>query len=170
MSGNEKTSAGRKKYQGANQEGPARRSPYPMSRLAPVIELVDLAREIGEADKLLNVRVSAKLKVIADQIRGLQQEARAILDEARRDQELNHARCNFQRKPGHVYHLYEKEDDRRYFSMLSPEDWRGNPPHTFVGSFRLENDMSWTPAEEADKPDETAALVDRLLLHHSSPR
>ena len=113
---------GSKKIQGTKHLGPDRSAPYPVSRLAPAIELVDLAREISNADKMLNARVSAKLKVIADQIKALQHEARTILAEANRDQELNHARCSFQRKPGNTYHLYKKGDGTTYFSMLSPAD------------------------------------------------
>lgn len=133
------------KHEGTGSERPDRSSPYPVSRLAPAFEPVDLSREISEADRLLNTRVRARLKVIADQIRFLQQEARSILAEARRDQELNHARCGFQRKPGKIYHLYRKDNGTTYFSLLSPDDWRNRPPHDFVGSYRLENDMGWTP-------------------------
>jgi hypothetical protein len=152
------------KYQGGRHRGPGRSSPYPVSRLAPAIELVDLAREIGEADRMLNLRVSSKLKVIADQIRSLQEEARTVLAEARQDQELNHARCSFHRKPGNTYHLYRKEDGTAYFSMLSPADWRGQPPHDFAGSYRLENDMSWTPLAKGEREDDdTRSLIEHLL-------
>ena len=122
-------------------------SPHPVSRLSPPFGLVDLAKEIDQADKMVKARVSAKMQVIADQIRALQEEARRALAEARHDQELHHARCTFTRLPGQVYHLYEKRNGGRYFSMLSPDDWQGKPPHAFVGSFRLETDMSWTPTE-----------------------
>lgn len=152
-----------KKYQGETHAGPDRSSPYPVSRLAPAIELVDLAKEIDQADRMLNARVGAKLKVIADQIKSLQHEARSILDEAKRDQELNRARCTFQRKPGKIYHLYAREDGNTYFSMLSPEEWPLDPPHTFVGSYRLENDMSWTPLDEDSEEDDTRTLVEHLL-------
>ena len=37
------------------------------------------------------------------------------------------------------------DNGERYFSMLSPEDWRGAPPHRFEGSYALEADMRWTP-------------------------
>jgi hypothetical protein len=157
---------GSKKYQGTKHPGPDRSAPYPVSRLAPAIELVDLAREISAADKMLNARVSAKLKVIADQIRALQHEARSILAEANRDQELNHARCNFQRKPGNTYYLYKKEDGTTYFSMLSPADWKDKPPHEFMGSYRLENDMSWNPVGENHVEDDTRFLVEHLLAAH----
>ncbi len=152
-----------KKYHGPTHEGDERSAPYPVSRLAPAIELVNLAKEIADADKMLNVRVSSKLKVIADQIRALQSEAKAVLDEAKRDQDLNHAQCNFQRKPGMVYHLYQKPDKSQYFSMLSPEDWRGQAPHEFVGSYRLENDMSWSLIGKSKESDNTRALIEHLL-------
>ena len=56
-------------------------SPYPVSSLSPSFELVDLAKQISEADAMINTRVSAKLRVIADQIRALQAEAKmAVFD------------------------------------------------------------------------------------------
>ena len=143
--------------------GPDHSAPYPVSRLAPPIALVDLAREIEQADQMVNVRVSAKLRVIADQIKALQEEARTVLEEAQQDQDLHHAQCAFKRLPGHIYHLYQKEDGSRHFSMLSPEDWQSAPPHTFLGSYRLEADMSWTPSEKLDTPDDSRKLVERLL-------
>jgi len=153
-----------KKHQGLpRHRGPDHAAPYPVSRLAPAIDLVDLARQITQADAMINTRTSAKLKVIADQVKALQAEARSVLEEARRDQDLNHAQCSFKRRPGHIYHLYRREDGSRYFSMLSPEDWRDGPPHGYEGSYRLEADMSWTPAEALDTPDDSRELVQRLL-------
>ena len=148
---------------GKPHTGPDSTAPYPVSRMAPAIELVDLAQEIAEADSRLASMAHGKLKVIADQVRALQQEARAILDATRRDQLLHRASCNFKRQPGHTYHLYRKDEAHCYFSMLSPEEWGGSPPHRYEGSFRLENDMSWTPLEEIDRPDETRTIVERLL-------
>lgn len=153
-----------KKHEGKERHhGPDRSSPVPVSRLAPPIELVDLAREIEQADKMLNTRLSSKLRVIADQIRSLQREARCALEEARQDQRLHRIRCNFQRRPGQVYHLYRKNDGSLYFSMLSPEEWSGNPPHSFQGSFRLETDMSWTSMDKPDNLVDAERIVRRLL-------
>ena len=54
--------------------------------------------------------------------------------------------------------------------MLSPADWRGEPPHPFLGSYRLEADYSWTPADKADVTDETGDLVAQLLHIGGLPR
>lgn len=119
-------------------------SPYPVSRLAPSFDLVDLAREISKADDMLSVQTKGKLRLLAEQIRGLQREAKKILEETKRNQELHRAQCGFAKKPGRIYHLYRLENGRLIFSMLSPEDWGDRLPYIFEGSFRLENDMSWT--------------------------
>jgi hypothetical protein len=139
---------GLERYRGPKLGGPARTSPYPMSRLAPAHDLVDMARQIAEADHVIGTVVHAKLEVIAEQIRSLQAQARAVLEDARDNAALHRAHCRFQKKPGHVYHLYRRSDGSTYLSMLSPVEW-GDPPDEPLGSYRLELDMSWSPAGEA---------------------
>ena len=140
---------GRLSHSGANfapvsnkHDGPDNTSPYPVSRLAPAFDLVDVAAEIQRADAMLGAVTEGKLRLIAEQMLALRKQAEEILASAKDNADLHRAACAFTRRPGQVYHLYERPDGRRYFSMLSPDDW-GTPPHTFVGSFRLQSDMSW---------------------------
>jgi hypothetical protein len=144
-------------------------SSYPVSRLAPPFALIDLAREIAHADEMLSNRAGAKLEVIARQVRLLQEQAREILDQTRRDQQLHRARCNFQKKPGQIYHLYRNQQDESLLSLLSPSDWRGRPPHRFEGSFRLESDGSWTPAEAIarEQAEDPLKTLQALLLRQA---
>jgi hypothetical protein len=123
-------------------------SPYPVSRLAPSYELVDLANEISRADDMLTVQASGKLRLLAEQIKVLQKEAHKILHETRRNQELHRAECNFKKKVGQIYHLYRKDDETLLFSLLSPEEWGRRLPYAYVGSYRLTSDMSWQDISE----------------------
>jgi hypothetical protein len=125
-------------------------APYPLSRLSAPINLIDVAREIQAADSLLSAVAGGKLEAIARQIRALQAEAARTLAEAQIDAELHRVRCSFKKIPGKLYHLYERPDAERYFSLLSPDDWAGQPPHRFCGSFRLEADMRFTAAEQLE--------------------
>lgn len=138
-------------------------APYPVSRLAPAFAAPDLAAEVARAEAMLSARTGAKLRVIADQIKALQAEAHKVLQEAREEQALTQAECAFQRRPGQVYHLYRRADGSRYFSLLAPADWQDDPPHPWVGSYRLEPDHSWTPAAHLGQPDDTGELVRQLL-------
>jgi Protein of unknown function (DUF2452) len=142
-----------KKHQGPNHEGSGRSSPYGLSRVAPTMRLVDVAKEIEQADERISQMTSGKLRVIADQIRDLQAQAKGILARAERDLILHRAACGFSRTPGQVYYLYEKANGTHLWSLLSVEDWRGRPPHRFKGAYRLEGDQSWTPIDEIDVDD-----------------
>lgn len=138
-------------------------SPYPVSRLAPPVDLVDAAREIQKADDTIKNHVGSKLHVIAQQMRALQAQAERVMEDAHRDAQLHRAKCQFKKRPGHIYHLYEKPCGTLYFSMLTPADWNGNPPHEPMGSYRLEADMSWTPTEKIEEQEQAAVDVTRLL-------
>lgn len=123
---------------------PDRASPYPVSRLAPAFDLVDIAREIQDADRVLGAVVGGQLDVIAEQIRALQDKARSLLARAERDGELHRATCQFKKRPGATYHLYRRPNGELFFSMISPAEWGAQTPHPFEGSYRLELDMSFT--------------------------
>ena len=158
-------SEGTKRDDGAKHHGPQSTSPYPMSRLAPVHDLVDVARRIQEADAVVGAVASAELTLIADQNRRLQEEAQRVLDRTRRNLELHRARCSFARKPGGVYHLYRRPDGDLWFSMIGPTEWAPDPSREFAGTYRLELDQSWTRLDEGAAETERAPheLLERLL-------
>jgi len=144
---------------------PNRSAPYPLSRLAPRFDLVSAAQEIEAADTMVAAVASAELDAIARQIRTLREQAEQVLERARHDAELHRAECRFRKQPGKVYHLYrEPSSGRSYFSLLSPEDWAGAPPHPFLGSYLLGIDLRWTPTAPGAAPvDPGIAHVRRLL-------
>jgi hypothetical protein len=148
--------------------GEARSAPYALSRLSGKVSLVDVAREIEHADQWIASTASAQLSVIAEQIAALREKAQQVLARAQENAELHRAEARFTRRPGTVYHLYERAPGQRYWSMLSPKEWGGSPPHTFVGSYRLEPDQSWTPLSEIAERD--AQRIEDLTSFLTSKR
>ncbi|HEX6239836.1 MAG TPA: DUF2452 domain-containing protein [Polyangiales bacterium] len=149
--------------------GPSRAAPYALSRLSGPVSLVEVAREIEQADQWLASTASAKLGVIAEQMRALREAAQRVIDRAARDAELHRAEARFKRYAGRTYHLYERAGGALYWSLLSPADWGGEPPHSFRGSYRLEADQSFTElgvddaAGDAD-PNEVAGWLKQRLF------
>jgi len=123
-------------------------SEYPTSRLSAPFEPIDQSQMIAAADRMLGVVAGGKLKIIHEQIEYLKNKARDIITTAERDMQLNRVSCSFEKRAGHTYHLYERGEDNLYFSLLSPDEWGGNPPHRFVGSYKLEPDFTWTEVVE----------------------
>lgn len=157
---------------GPKHEGAQRSSPYAVSRLAPPHDLVDVARQIQEADAMLGAVAHGRLETIAQQMRALKAEAERILEETRRSLDLHRARCSFVKRPGGVYHCYRRASGEVWLSMIGPGEW-GAPSEdrSFVGTYRLELDQSWTPLAGEHAGEDRAAsdvpapreLVTRLL-------
>ncbi|EDQ90283.1 uncharacterized protein MONBRDRAFT_3023, partial [Monosiga brevicollis MX1] len=120
-------------------------------------DLVALAQVVQQADDYTRATVGSKLELITQQIQFLQQQARQVLEEAKKDVSLAHARCNFKRIPNRIYHLYRRTnpdlDGEKYFSMLSPQEWGDRLQDEHLGSYRLEPDHSWTPIERIAERD-----------------
>ena len=110
-------------------------------------DLVNLGIQNNIGESHIKSVTLGKLKIIAEQIKHLQNQAADILQEANINLYLNNAKCNFRKIKGKIYHLYEKNDEY-FFSMLSPEEWNNKPPYRFVNSYKLEEDMSWTSIDE----------------------
>ncbi|XP_041837695.1 uncharacterized protein C1orf50 homolog isoform X1 [Melanotaenia boesemani] len=121
-----------------------------------------------KGDDFIKANACNKLTVIADQIRYLQEQARKTLEEAKRDADLHHAACNIVKKPGNMYYLYQRPSGQKYFSIISPKEWGLSCPHSFIGAFKLQHDMSWTPMDKVDKRDAEMAIMDKLLSQQTA--
>ena len=148
-----------KKYSGENFRGPDHASPYPVSRLGAPVSLVDTAQFIESASSTIALRTNAQLEVIVEQMKALQERAREIIEQASRDVDLIHAECRFHRVPGRIYHLFERGDGHRYFSMIGPDEFGGAVPPGFIASYRYEHDESWTRVDEMDARDRRRAEI-----------
>lgn len=126
-------------------------------------DLVQLATEIQRADTFVHANACNKLQIIAQQIRFLHSQAERVLLEAKTNADLHHAACNFVKTPGSVYHLYKRPSGQKYLGMLSPEEWQS--PHEFLGSYRLENDQSWTPIQRIAEKDNELSTINKILSH-----
>jgi hypothetical protein len=130
--------------------------------------LVEVAKEIEQADQWIASTANAKLSTIAAQMRTLREAAEQVLAKAERDAALHRAEAHFKRYPGRVYHLYERADGSRYWSLLSPEEWQARMPHAFIGSFRLETDQSFTALDQGAQAAQGEPALDAWLRARSS--
>ncbi|TNM88304.1 hypothetical protein fugu_004558 [Takifugu bimaculatus] len=96
-------------------------SAYQTNRAGDPQDLVALASQVQKGDDFIKANACNKLTVIADQIRYLQEQARKVLQDAKRDADLHHAACNIVKKPGNIYYLYQRPSGQKYFSIISPK-------------------------------------------------
>ncbi|TNN79628.1 putative protein C1orf50 [Liparis tanakae] len=117
-------------------------SSYQTNRVGDPMDLVNLATQVQRGDDFTKANACSKLTVIADQIRYLQEQARKVLEDAKRDADLHHSACNI--------------------------EWGPSCPHEFVGAFKLQHDMSWTPVDQVAKRDAEIAIMHKVLSQQTA--
>uniref|UniRef100_A0A7N4UZQ8 Uncharacterized protein n=1 Tax=Sarcophilus harrisii TaxID=9305 RepID=A0A7N4UZQ8_SARHA len=138
-------------------------TPYHTHWVGHSKNLVELAQQVQKADEFIEANATNKLIVIAQQISHLQTQASKILEDAQRDAELHHAACNMVKKPGNIYYLYKRDNGQKYFSIISPKEWGPSCPHDFLGAYKLQHDLSWTPFDNIEKQEAEIGIVDKFL-------
>ncbi|HMO32630.1 MAG TPA: DUF2452 domain-containing protein [Lacibacter sp.] len=89
-------------------------------------------------------QTNMQLDQIRQQIELLARQAQEIVKRKELSLMIYEAKLNFRPVIGHVYHLYQKQDDSYILSMVSPKEWGGNGPfRQFVASARLLADHTW---------------------------
>ena len=147
------------RYSGDNFRGPDHASPYPVSRLGAPVSLVDQARFIESASSKVALRTNAQLEVIVEQMRALQERARAIIEQASRDVDLIHAECRFHRVPGASTTSTSGRTDGDIFRCWGRTSSAATRRPGFVASFRYEADESWTRLDEVAARDRRRAEI-----------
>ncbi|KAJ3654986.1 hypothetical protein Zmor_014135 [Zophobas morio] len=107
------------------------------------VESMELSDAVSNVTTALQANARNKLDIIGKQMKNLHDIMSDVFEETKLSIELHNVACNFVKRPGHIYHLYERPSGQKYLGMLSPQEWQ-NAPHTYLGSFMLESDSSWT--------------------------
>uniref|UniRef100_A0A914I9X2 H15 domain-containing protein n=1 Tax=Globodera rostochiensis TaxID=31243 RepID=A0A914I9X2_GLORO len=142
--------------------------------------------------KTQNVVTAATKKLNSNWTKELQQEALQwqkqaieVLRKAQQDNELHSVECKVKKEQAErpnfwqVYYLYGQcsaggEALRRFFSLISPEEWGGERAlerrsMQFLGAYRLEFDQTWSRQDANEAPNSNRKMqilgqIDKFLV------
>jgi hypothetical protein len=99
-----------------------------------------------EAKREIQASALRRLEALEQVYRTLVDQAQAIVEAARRDLELHDVPMQAAKIRGSTYHLYERDrPPPRFFSILAPDEYaQADPRARHLGSYRLNEDSSWT--------------------------
>jgi hypothetical protein len=78
-------------------------------------------------------------KVFQSKYEELKNEYLKFIEEYEWNSLIYSAQYNFEPVVGETYHLYKRNNDEYFLSIISPEDWE----REFIGSFRLDTKNKW---------------------------
>ena len=85
-----------------------------------------------------------QLHQLYEQMQTLARQANEIKNRVKVSERIYLAQMNYEPIIGHIYYLYEKENNEDLLSMISPVEWGKNFPYkSFIASVRLLADHTW---------------------------
>ena len=129
--------------------------PYAHHVGSAVIKPEDEGKVKSRALSAMREQTNTQLQQIQKQAELLAKQANAIRKRMEISEKIYTADMSFEPFVGHVYHLYQKEDNYRMY-MIGPNEWGKSKPIgiEYIGSVKLMSDHTWElidiAAEEFD--------------------
>ena len=110
---------------------------YGVSTLDPVIKPTDTTEFKNKSARSFEKTLTSKMEE-------LKREYDKLVEDYNINKLVLDSEIRIEPKQGNIYHLYQRENENRFLSILSPEDW-GNAPREFVhlASVRLNSENQW---------------------------
>ena len=126
--------------------------PYAHTLSSGVIKPDDMGKVKSNALLAMEQQTDMQLRQIQEQIELLFKQAQEIKSRTDISVWIYQAQMGFNPLVGHVYHLYEKEDEKHFLSMVSPGEWgRSRSFKRFVATVKLLADHTWDVIKRAEE-------------------
>lgn len=90
---------------------------------------------------LFKIEKTSKIKkYYSSKFEEMTKEYEKLMSEIQMNERLYMASHNFEPTSGEIYHLYKKESNEEFLSLISPEQWK---KFEFIGSFKFLSDGRW---------------------------
>ena len=109
---------------------------YGVSTLDPVIKPTDITEFKNKSARSFEKTLTSKMEELKSEYDKLVETYdvnKTVLD----------SEIRIEPKQGHVYYLYQRYDNKRFLSLLSPEEWGKMKPHQTLMKVRLNSENHW---------------------------
>jgi len=117
--------------------------PYAHHVGSAIVRPIDKGRSRGLAMSAMYEQTGVQLQQLSDQVALLIQQAQSIHDRIAVSESIYTAEVGFKPNIGQTCYLYERSNGKRVLSLVSPDEWGGNPPYAYVATARLLSDHTW---------------------------
>lgn len=117
--------------------------PYASHIGSAIIRPLESGKDKGLGMKAMYEQTDRNLNRIKEQVEVLIKQAQEIHDRIDFSEKIYQAACGFKPVIGQKYFLYERDDESRFLSMISPLEWGKRHDLQFVCAAKLLADHTW---------------------------
>lgn len=116
--------------------------PYPHTIGAPAFRPNERGMILSKSASAMNEQVEMQKKQIMEQVELLKKQYKDLEERRIISNLIYQAHFNFKPDAGEVYHLYMRDDNSLFLSLIAPYEW-SKPEIEFVATVKQLHDMTW---------------------------
>lgn len=114
--------------------------PYASNVGAPAIKATNLTS--FKQEKLVKTN-----KFFSSKYDEIKEEYRKLMESYEWNQLIYNSSFSFKPEKGEIYHLYQRNDEKLFLSIIGPDEWN----MVYIGSFRLDSNDKWEKIDSTTK-------------------
>lgn len=126
-------------------QGEAKFSPIPLTVSSPQIVATDKGKIRANAVESMIQHAQQQMEMLKKQAQLIMDQVAEIETRVKLSEEIYAADMSFEPVVGQVYHLYERENGKKFLSIVGPKEWgRTKADLIHLATVRLLADKSWS--------------------------
>jgi len=118
--------------------------PYAHTVGGAIIKPEDKGRIKGQAVAAMHEQSQMQLNKVYEQVKVLLKQAEEVKERVEISERIYEAEIKFKPLVGHIYYLYEKEDEKQTLSFIGPKEWgKSKPFKKYLATVKLLSDHTW---------------------------
>lgn len=124
--------------------------PYPHTIGAPAFKPTEEGVIRSHSQTAMSEQVQIQKDQILEQVKLLQKQYSELIERETISNLIYRAEIKFKPVPGHTYHLYLRQDDSYFLSLIEPDSWGRTSKPQFVATTKLLYDLTWQVLKKSD--------------------
>ena len=107
------------------------------------IKIDDVEGKVYELDDWKVDQASQVKKYFIEKYREIEEKYKNLSEEYEWNKIIYESEVMFEPVIGKIYYLYQNKNNKKFLSLISPDDWPENKGLTYIGSFKQDSRQKW---------------------------
>jgi|TARA_Y100000996_G_C22515217_1_gene640128 hypothetical protein len=115
--------------------------------MSKIIKIDDVEGKVYELDDWKPTQANQVKKYFIQKYHEIEQRYKELSEDFKWNKILYESEILFVPVIGKVYHLYQNKDEKRFLSLIAPDDWSKNKDVNYIASFKQDSRQKWNKVE-----------------------
>tara|TARA_B100002052_G_scaffold265730_1_gene262472 strand:- start:276 stop:623 length:348 start_codon:yes stop_codon:yes gene_type:complete len=111
--------------------------------MSKIVKIDDIEGKVYELDDWKSNQASQVKKYFIEKYNEIEERYKKLSEEYKWNKIIYESEVMFEPVIGKIYYLYQNKNNKKFLSLISPDDWSENKSLRYMGSFKQDSRQKW---------------------------